>query len=98
MKAERAKRVNRFPQTRWSLVGRAGGRDPNALAALISLYLPVLRSYLCNSRAVVSSVAEEIVQGFAEERLLAGNLLDRATPERGRFRSLLIVSLKSLCF
>jgi DNA-directed RNA polymerase specialized sigma24 family protein len=95
MERRRARSVKDFPQTRWSLVGRAGRRDSLALATLISLYIPVLRSYLCYSRRFDRATADEILQSFTEQHLLNSGLLSKAVPERGRFRSLLIVSLNN---
>jgi RNA polymerase sigma-70 factor (ECF subfamily) len=85
-----------FATTRWSVV-LAAGRDhtPQAQAALESLcqayWRPLygyLRRYGCQPQE-----AEDVVQGFFA-RLLEKKDLSRVSPERGRFRSFLLASLK----
>ena len=89
------KRTKTFPQTAWSLVGRAGKHDSAALNELLSVYLPVIRSYLIHVRRLDAQECDDVVQGFIERCVLRGSLLSRADRQRGRFRSLLVVALNN---
>lgn len=85
-----------FPTTRWTLVVTAG--DPQrkeARSALVSLcerYWYPLYAYL-RRRGYSADQAEDLTQGFFI-RLLEGRYLGRADPDKGRFRSFLLTSLK----
>ena len=87
---------SQFPTTRWSLVVAAG--DPHrkeARSALVSLcehYWYPLYAYL-RRRGYPADQAQDLTQEFFI-RLLEGRYLDRADPEKGRFRSFLLTSLK----
>lgn len=81
-----------FPETRWTYIRQAGSNNPvaanAALSELCEFYRePVLgyvRKRLGNDRE-----AEDIVQEFFA-RLIQGDLLARANPDRGLFRSFLL--------
>jgi RNA polymerase sigma factor (sigma-70 family) len=85
-----------FPTTRWTLVLAAG--DPNrkeARSALVDLcehYWYPLYAYL-RRRGYPADEAQDLTQEFFV-RVLEGRYLDRADPEKGRFRSFLLTSLK----
>lgn len=85
-----------FPTTRWTLVVAAG--DPqrkDARSALVSLcdhYWYPLYAYL-RRRGYPADQAQDLTQEFFM-RVLEGRYLDRADPEKGRFRSFLLTSLK----
>jgi len=87
---------SQFPTTRWTLVLAAG--DPHrkeARSALVSLcenYWYPLYAYLrrCGYPA---DQAQDLTQEFFV-RVLEGRYLDRADPEKGRFRSFILTSLK----
>ena len=87
---------SRFPTTRWTLVVAAG--DPQrkeARSALISLcetYWYPLYAYLRRGGHSADE-AQDLVQEFFV-RVLQGRYLDRADPEKGRFRSFILTSLK----
>ena len=87
---------SQFPATRWSLVVAAG--DPHrkeARSALVSLcesYWYPLYAYL-RRRAYSSDQAQDLTQEFFV-RMIEGRYLDRAEPEKGRFRAFLLTSLK----
>jgi RNA polymerase sigma factor (sigma-70 family) len=87
---------SQFPTTRWSLVVAAG--DPGrkeARSALVSLcenYWYPLYAYL-RRRGYPADQAQDLTQEFFI-RVLEGRYLDRAYPEKGRFRSFILTSLK----
>src|SRR5277367_3702122 len=85
-----------FPNTRWTLVVAAG--DPrrkearSALADLCENYWYPLYAYL-RRRGYAADEAQDLTQEFFV-RVLEGRYLDRADPEKGRFRSFILTSLK----
>src|ERR1700693_3412186 len=85
-----------FPTTRWTLVVAAA--DPQrkeARSALVSLcegYWYPLYAYI-RRRGYPADQAQDLTQEFFI-RLLEGRYLDRADPEKGRFRAFLITSTK----
>jgi RNA polymerase sigma-70 factor (ECF subfamily) len=85
-----------FPTTRWTLVVAAG--DPqrkearSALASLCENYWYPLYAYL-RRRGYAADQAQDLTQEFFM-RVLEGRYLDRADPEKGRFRSFILTSLK----
>jgi RNA polymerase sigma factor (sigma-70 family) len=87
---------SQFPTTRWTLVVAAG--DPQrkeARSALVDLcenYWYPLYAYL-RRRGYPADQAQDLTQEFFV-RVLEGRYLDRADPEKGRFRSFLLTSLK----
>jgi len=87
---------SQFPTTRWTLVVAAG--DPGrkeARSALVSLcenYWYPLYAYL-RRRGYPAEQAQDLTQEFFM-RVLEGRYLDRADPQKGRFRSFLLTSLK----
>jgi RNA polymerase sigma factor (sigma-70 family) len=87
---------SRFPTTRWTLVVAAG--DPHrtearsALTALCESYWYPLYAYL-RRRGYPAHQAQDLTQEFFL-RMLEGRSLDRADPEKGRFRGFLLTSLK----
>jgi RNA polymerase sigma-70 factor (ECF subfamily) len=87
---------SQFPTTRWTLV--VADSDPNrkearsALVALCENYWYPLYAYL-RRRGHPADQAQDLTQEFFT-RLLEGRYLDRADPEKGRFRSFLLTSLK----
>jgi DNA-directed RNA polymerase specialized sigma24 family protein len=87
----------RFPETQWSLVGRAAasGEDERreALSILLQRYLPALRAHLIGARQIPADLAEDLVQGFIADKVIEQNLLDLARREKGKFRSFLRVTL-----
>jgi RNA polymerase sigma factor (sigma-70 family) len=87
---------SQFPTTRWTLVVAAGDpRRKEARSALISLcenYWYPLYAYL-RRRGYQADPAQDLTQEFFT-RMLEGRYLDRADPEKGRFRSFLLTSLK----
>jgi RNA polymerase sigma factor (sigma-70 family) len=87
---------SQFPTTRWTLVVAAGDpRRKEARSALVSLcenYWYPLYAYLRRG-GYPADQAQDLTQEFFT-RVLEGRYLDRADPEKGRFRSFLLTSLK----
>jgi RNA polymerase sigma factor (sigma-70 family) len=87
---------SRFPTTRWTMVVAAGDlhrkEARSALAALCENYWYPLYAYL-RRRGYPADQAQDLTQDFVI-RLLEGRYLDRVDPEKGRFRSFLLASLK----
>src|SRR5712691_3016404 len=85
-----------FPTTRWTLVVAAA--DPQrkeARSALVSLcegYWYPLYAYI-RRRGYPADQAQDLTQEFFI-RVLEGRYLDRADPEKGRFRAFILTSLK----
>ena len=85
-----------FPTTRWTLVlAAADPRRKDARSALVSLcegYWYPLYAYV-RRRGYSADQAQDLTQEFFI-RLLEGRYLDRADPEKGRFRSFILTSLR----
>jgi len=85
-----------FETTHWSLVRTAAetGKPaaPAALDRLCALYWPALHAFLCR-KGYSAPEAEDLVQGFFEH-FLAGEYLRSVAPDKGRFRSFLLASLR----
>ncbi len=84
-----------FPDTRWSQVVRARGREPLAQAALSDLcaayYEPVFVFLRGEGRG--DDAARELAQEFFA-RLLSGTGVDGAEERRGKFRTFLLGAVK----
>jgi RNA polymerase sigma-70 factor (ECF subfamily) len=87
---------NEFPTTSWSLVVAAGNPlDPDCCDALLRLcecYWYPVYAYV-RRRGHAEQDAQDLTQDFFV-RILEGRYLDRADPNRGRFRSFLLNSCK----
>src|SRR6187551_1523698 len=84
-----------FPETRWSNIVRARGREPEARVALSDLsaayYEPVFVFLRSEGRS--EDEARELAHEFFA-KLLAGAGVDGAEPERGKFRTFLLGAVK----
>src|ERR671934_2110489 len=87
---------SQFPTTRWTLVVAAGDPHPEesrpALVSLCENYWYPLYAYL-RRRGYPADQAQDLTQEFFM-RMLEGRYVDRADPEKGRFRSFILTSLK----
>jgi len=87
----------RFPTTHWSLIGRArDGQDTvrrEALNQLLARYWPALKAHLVAKKRIDPNEADDLVQGFIENKVLERDLMAAADATRGRFRSLLATAL-----
>ena len=87
--------MSRFQTTRWSLIEEAREHPSRSRAALEQLcraYRPPVLAFVRHS-GYGTSDAEDLTQAFFLRFLEHGWYAD-ATPERGRFRSLLLTSLR----
>jgi DNA-directed RNA polymerase specialized sigma24 family protein len=89
--------ANSFHTTRWSIVAsagrRAGPESQAALSVLCQTYWYPLYAYM--RRHVASAdAAQDLTQEFFVH-LLDKNVLASATPEGGRFRAFLLVSMRN---
>jgi RNA polymerase sigma factor (sigma-70 family) len=88
----------RFNTTHWSVVlscadsGIESAAARDALSELCKTYWRPIFAYICR-RGYSTQDAEDLAQDFFRS-LLQGPLLQRADPERGRFRSLLLKALQ----
>lgn len=93
------KKVSRFPETRWSLVGRAAMSDEltrqQALRELLLAYLPGLRAYLVEGRRVPEDVVDDLLHDFVVDKFLAEKLVHHAEQGKGKFRSFILKSLNN---
>lgn len=90
-------RPRRFITTRWSIV-LAAGSDPsaaarNALSHLCQIYWRPIFAFICRLGHSATD-AQDLTQDFFVS-VMEGPLLQRADPEKGRFRSLLLSSLQN---
>ena len=88
--------TGRFPSTNWTLVasaarGSAASRGADPLAELCHRYWRPVYVYL-RHKGYRADDAEDLTQGFFVH-LLSKRVLQRAQPERGRLRSLLLACL-----
>lgn len=84
-----------MPDTSWSLLHAAAAADSKALSRFIDLYRPALIDHLVRYHRMPESEAEDTVHDFIEKRVLDGNWLSRADPQRGRFRGFVFSSLRN---
>jgi RNA polymerase sigma-70 factor (ECF subfamily) len=85
-----------FVTTHWSVVLTAGQTDTRAHDALEQLCRSYWRPLYAYVRRIGYSPedAEDLTQSFFAD-LLARNIVNQADPQRGRFRSFLLTSLKN---
>lgn len=85
-------------RTDWSLVERAGCDDSGdaapALDRLMRRYWPAVYAYVRSTGRDVHEAAD-LTQGFVCDVLMTRRLCAAADPQRGRFRSLLLTSVKT---
>jgi RNA polymerase sigma-70 factor (ECF subfamily) len=89
----------RFSTTRWSVVLSCSDKRAStqtardALSQLCQIYWRPIFAFICRHGYPVPD-AQDLTQDFFV-MLLEGHLLERADPNRGRFRSLLLKALKN---
>ena len=88
--------ICRFPSTNWPLVASArdtSSRAAGSLGELCTQYWYPVFAYL-RRRGCRADEAEDLTQGFFVH-LLSKRVLERAEPQRGRLRSLLLACLSN---
>lgn len=90
--------ATQFPPTAWSLIERLRDpQDPRAQAylnRLMELYWRPIYKYIRIAWQRSNEDAKDLTQAFFVH-LLEGPLLERASPERGNFRKLLLAALRN---
>jgi RNA polymerase sigma-70 factor (ECF subfamily) len=83
--------------TDWSNVIAAGSKScsdqAKALNELLQRYIPVLTAHLHFKKRLSPDQAEDLVQGFIQEKILDRELFKAATPSKGKFRTFLLTAL-----
>jgi hypothetical protein len=95
-KAMEAEPSNNFPSTIWTEVTQAAGISDASVAALESLlkqYSLPLEVHLSLRFGVTKDQAADWLQSFILQRVLLGNMLNRASKNRGKFRTFLLNAL-----
>ena len=93
------KKPSRFPETSWSLVGRAASSDEltrqQALGELLVAYLPGLRAFLAETRRVPFGLLDDLLHDFVTDKILARKLVHHADQGRGKFRNFILKALNN---
>ena len=94
---KRPDQTKAYPPTNWSLVDRAASGPPEAagkaLEELLGKYRPALLAHLRFAKRLQPELAEDLLQGFIQDKILVGDLLGHADRNRGKFRTFLLTSL-----
>jgi len=97
MAGDRYAEFRSFPTTHWSLVDGAGRGDDDskrrALGELLVRYLPALRAHLVLRKRLNRDLAEEMLHDFLATKVVEKELVGRADPGRGKFRTFLLTAL-----
>jgi DNA-directed RNA polymerase specialized sigma24 family protein len=86
-----------FPPTDWTRLARAALDDEEGRRSfehLTRLYLPSIGYFLRTIWRLPDREAEDLVQAFVTEKLVSGELFQKADRRRGRFRNLLVRTLR----
>ena len=90
--------ARRFPSTHWTMIqGAAPGSDVDSqrvIGDLLQDYWKPVYCYL-RHRGHNNEEAKDLTQGFFQEVVLRRDLIQRADPARGRFRTLLLTALNN---
>lgn len=102
MKADDYTRIGgtarRFPSTHWTMIHEAGpgddARSQRIIGELLQDYWKPVYCYL-RHRGQSNEEAKDLTQGFFQEVVLRRDLIQRADPKRGRFRTLVLTALNN---
>lgn len=87
-----------FTTTSWSLLQRAQDEDDSvrreALQQVLLRYLPAMRELL-RHWGVPRDAVDDVLQEFCASKILDYGLLQKASPDRGQFRALLVAALRN---
>lgn len=78
--------------TVWAVSDELPAIRNSALSRLLTRYQPVLHAHLVVKRRLTPDQANDLVQGFIQEKVLEKNLLRAADPSKGKFRTFLLTS------
>ena len=96
--AETTASMHSFPSTPWDdidmLVQGVGEHRRRALDDLLLAYVPAMRAFLVRAMSIPKAEAEDILQGFIADKVLEQDMIARADPARGKFRSLIRSALR----
>ncbi len=88
---------SRFMTTIWPLLEQTSHEDAaarlEAMTTLLRRYLPPLRAHLVLRKRIDPHRADDLLQDFVADKVLATGLVQKAVRERGKFRTFLLVSL-----
>lgn len=94
--SEESHRSDRFPETRWGLIVRIAGNDPDdrnrALEEICGLYRPPIYSFIRNL-GHSSHDADDLTQEFFAN-FLKKDCFSRPVAERGKLRTFLLTAVK----
>lgn len=85
--------ASRFKTTSWTLIVSAKD-NANDLEQLLEMYWSPCYAFL-RSKGHSSHDSQDLTQGFLTEIVLERDLIKRADPERGKFRSFLVSALNN---
>ena len=95
--ADRQNDYQPFPVTPWSLVGRAVNATVESrrqsLGQLLYRYMPALRAHLILQKRFKPDRADDLLQGFIADKVVAQEVIAYADKERGKFRTFLCTAL-----
>ncbi len=81
------------------MVGRAAASNAltrkKALSELLVAYMPGLRSFLIEARRVPPDLADDLLNSFIADKVLAAGLMRHADQSRGKFRNFVLKSLSN---
>ena len=90
------RRSDRFPETRWSLIVKIAGSDPDvrseALEEICELYRPPVYSFILNLGHSPQD-ADDLTQEFFA-KFLDKDCFSRPVAERGKLRTFLLTAVK----
>ncbi len=88
----------RFPSTHWTMIQDLGpgdeAHDHRIIGDLLQNYWKPVYCYL-RHRGYRNEEAKDLTQGFFQEVVLSRELIRRADPARGRFRTLVLTALNN---
>jgi DNA-directed RNA polymerase specialized sigma24 family protein len=84
-----------FPRTDWAELSKAAEAEQAPLDRLIRLYWQPLKIFLVATFPNLSGRADELLEDFAEDKILREGWLRKADQTRGRFRDFLKSSLRN---
>lgn len=93
----RPEQTGAYPSTHWSLVDQATSgsseKVAKALDELLRQYRPALLTHLVYAKHIQPELAEDLLHGFIQDKILIGDILKQANRSRGKFRTFLLTSL-----